>query len=197
MWHLGEAAGALASFPGSCAEFGTPCGNGAYFRKFPNSQKSWGNWVWANIVYQALFFSLPTHENLWTRLHVFAVCFCKAAGCLQSMEGSRDSASWFGISLCKMPSSEDYVWQARWSILGSLARQMAYDKLFSTILTILSTYNRWQIEPLFATCTGCVLFYWQSFSCIAVLSMVQCCSAMLAHTCAHNALHSPSYTEFN
>ena len=168
--------------------------------KFPNSQKSWWNWVWANIVYQALFFSAHTREpmNKATGAYVFAVCFCKAAGCLQNMEGSRDSASWFGISLCKMPSSEDYVWQARWNISGSIARQMAYDKLFSTILTILSTYSRWQIKPLFAaTCTGCVLFYWQSFSCIAVLSMAQCCSAKLAQTCAHNALHSPSYTEFN
>ena len=36
-------------------------------RKFPNSQKSWGNWACVNSVYQALF-SPPTHKSLVTRL---------------------------------------------------------------------------------------------------------------------------------
>ena len=37
-------------------------------RKFPNSQKSWGNWACANSVYQALF-SPPTHYSLGRRLN--------------------------------------------------------------------------------------------------------------------------------
>ena len=36
-------------------------------RKFPNSQKSWGNWACVNSVYQTLF-SPPTHKSLVTRL---------------------------------------------------------------------------------------------------------------------------------